>query len=163
MAASLTDIIEGLSAPDSLEEFEALLPEATAPLGSYVSVKSCGNLLFTSGALPLNNKKLLYTGAIGSYTLGVEEGQRCARLCLINLCASLKSHLGSLKNIKQIVKLTGFVNSANSFTKQPFVINGASDLLVQLFGEAGKHARSAVGVSALPLNAPVEIELILEV
>ncbi len=163
MTATLEHIINGEITTLSLEAFEGLLPEAVNPLGSYVAIKQTGNLLFTSGALPVKNGKLIEFGAVGSYTLGVEQGQRCARLCAINLCASLKAHLGSLNPIKQIVKLTGFVSSNSSFTQQPQVINGASDLLAMVFGEAGKHARSAVGVSALPINAPVEIELIVEI
>jgi len=165
LTITLDDIIAGTpeAASVTLAQLNDLLPEATTPLGSYVPVMRSGSLAFTSGALPLVNGQLLHEGAIGSYTLGVTAGQQAARACVINLLSSLKLHLGGLDNIKHVVKLTGFVNSTPTFTEQPRVINGASDLLVQLLGDAGKHARSAVGVAALPMNAPVEIELIVEV
>jgi len=126
-----------------LKELDALLPEAPNPVGSYVPV--------------------VHTGTVGSIALPVAVGQQAARLCVLNALAVIKKQTGSLSKIKRIVKLTGFVSSAPSFYQQPAVINGASDLLVEYFGEKGKHARSAVGVTSLPLDASVEIELIVEI
>ena len=146
-----------------LKELDALLPEAPNPVGSYVPMVQTGNLLFNSGMIPIENGQLRYTGTVGSIALPVAVGQQAARLCVLNALAVIKKQTGSLSKIKRIVKLTGFVSSAPSFYQQPAVINGASDLLVEYFGEKGKHARSAVGVTSLPLDASVEIELIVEI
>jgi enamine deaminase RidA (YjgF/YER057c/UK114 family) len=148
---------------DKLKAFESTLPTPAQPIGSYVPVVQVGNVLFTSGALPVKDGKLEHTGAVGSYSVSLEKGREAARLCAINCLGNLRAYLGGLDRIKRIIKLTGFVNSAPVFYEQPAVINGASDLLVELFGEQGRHARSAVGVSALPMNASVELEMIVEV
>lgn len=138
------------------------IPEPNPPRFSYLPVVQTGNLAFTSGQLCLKDGKLIYQGKVGD-ELTIEQGQEAARQCAINGLAVLRAHLGSLDRIKRVVKLLGFVNSSPGFTKQPLVINGASDFLIEVFGEKGKHARSAVGVNELPSNTPVEIEFIVEV
>lgn len=151
--------------PDVLlkPEIEANLPSPPTPVGSYVPCIRVGNLLYTSGTLPMRDGNVLYKGAVGGVGVPLEQGQEAAKLCTMNLLSILKGELGSLDKVKRIVKLTGFVNSASAFYQQPAVLNAASDLLVEIFGERGKHVRSAVGVSALPLNASVEIEMIAEI
>ncbi|MFM7469508.1 MAG: RidA family protein [Vampirovibrionales bacterium] len=160
---TLESLLEGtwIPTPEELSEVEAILPEPPVALGSYVSaVRTEDDKLFTSGMLPMAQGALIAQGSLGD-TITLEQAQRCARLCAINLLALLKAQAGSLTKVKRIVKLVGFVSSTPTFYEQPKVINGASDLLVQVLGEAGKHARSAVGVPSLPLNAPVEIELLV--
>lgn len=152
-----TDILNDLAT------FEATLPEAPVPVGSYVTAVQTGNLLLTSGILPMEGGQVKYTGHVDSIMNSVPEGQAAAKLACINALSVIKSHLGSLSRIERVVKLTGFVNASSQFTQQPAVINGASDFLVELLGDKGRHARSAVGVSSLPLDAMVEIELIIEV
>ena len=146
------------SALDTLE-----LPPAPQPVGHYVPVLPSGNLVFTSGMIPLRDGKVAYQGHVGGLDLGVAEGREAARLCLLNALSALKAHLGSLERIRRIVKLTVYVSSAPAFYEQPAVANGASELLVELFGESGRHVRSAVGVASLPLNAAVELELTVEI
>lgn len=146
-----------------LQALEATLPPAPRPVGSYVTAVQVGSLVFTSGVLPMEAGGLRYEGAVGGLSNTLEDGRAAARLCALNALSVLKDHLGSLSRIKRVVKLTGFVCSAPAFYEQPAVINGASDFLVEVFGEAGRHARSAVGVSNLPMDASVEIELIVEV
>lgn len=145
-----------------LAELGLSLPPAPSPAGSYVPVVRTGSLAFTSGQLPMTQGALQAQGKVGQ-DLSAEEGYRLAQTCLLNALAALKQALGDLDNIARVVKVVGFVASAPGFTAQPKVVNGASDLLVSLFGENGQHARSAVGVAELPLGAPVEIELIVEV
>ncbi len=145
-----------------LKEKGLEIPEAPKPLAAYIPVTKVGNLIFTAGQIPLKNGKLIYEGKVGK-DLSVETAQKAAELCLLNGLSVIKSVTGSLKNIKKIVKATVFVNSAEGFTDQAKVANGASELLVELFGEKGKHVRSAVGVNELPINSAVEIELIVEV
>jgi enamine deaminase RidA (YjgF/YER057c/UK114 family) len=135
------------------------LPIPPDPAGSYLPVVLFGNLAFVAGQIPMEDKQVKFRGKVES----VAMGQEAARLCTINALAQLKSSLGSLNGIKRVIKVTGFVNSDPSFTDHATVINGASDLLVNIFGEKGKHARAAVGVSSLPLDSTVEIELIVEV
>jgi enamine deaminase RidA (YjgF/YER057c/UK114 family) len=143
---------------------EAQLPEPPLPIGSYVAVTQVGNLLYTSGVLPMKDGKVAYTGAAGSWGVGIEEAQAAARLCVLNALSLIRHELGgSLRRLKRIVKVTGFVSSTSRFFDQPLVMNGASDFLVECLGEAGKHVRSAVGVSALPKDATVEVELIVEI
>lgn len=149
--------------PGNIAELEAMLPPPPNPIGSYVPVVQTGNLVMTSGALPLQEGKLYAVGPVGSYTVTVEQGREAARLCALNCLSAIKAHLGSLSRIRRIVKITGFVSSTAAFTQHPAVINGASDLLVAVFGDAGKHARSAVGVAALPMGASVELEMLVEV
>lgn len=138
------------------------LPEVVTPLAAYVPTVRTGDLVYTSGQVPMVAGKLHQTGKLG-VDLGVDEGRAQARICALNAVAALKAEIGDLAKVKRIVKVVVFVASAPDFTEQPQVANGASDLLGEVFGEAGKHARSAVGVAALPLDAPVEVELIAEV
>ena len=137
------------------------LPEVPTPAGSYVPAVRSGSLVFTAGQLPLVNGNLYRTGKVGD-TVSVEEAKECARICALNALAAAASEAGGLDDIARIVKVTGFVASAAGFNRQPEVINGASDFLGEVFGDAGKHARSAVGVSELPLDAPVEVEIAVE-
>ena len=150
----MTDIASRLS------ELGITLPEPAAPVAAYVPTVLAGNLLHISGQVSFENGQLI-TGRLGE-DLDLEAGQRAARACGLMLIAQMKKALGSLDRVERIVKLGGFVNSAGSFTDQPKVVNGASDLMEQVFGEAGRHARSAVGVAELPLGAPVEVELTVE-
>ena len=136
--------------------------DAPKPLASYIPVTKVGNLVFTAGQIPLKDGALAYEGKVGK-DVTLEEGVKAALLCTVNCLSVIKTEIGSLDNIKRIVKVTVFVNSADGFTDQPKVANGASDLLVSVFGEAGKHVRSAVGVSELPIDSSVEIEMIVEV
>src|SRR5580693_3788360 len=138
------------------------LPPVAAPQAAYVPAVRTGNYVYVSGQLPLADGKLQATGKVGD-TVTAEEAAGLARLCALNGLAAAASVAGGLDAIRRVVKMTGFVASAPDFTAQPQVVNGASELLLEVFGEAGKHARSAVGVAALPLDVPVEIELIVEV
>lgn len=138
------------------------LPKAAAPAANYVPFMRTGNFLFTAGQLPLKAGHLIATGLLGQ-DLDATKGQEAARQCAINILAQAKAALGDLEDIAKIVKITVFVASTPDFTTQHLVANGASDLLVAVLGDRGKHARSAVGVASLPLNAPVEIEAIIEV
>lgn len=138
------------------------LPEVTAPLAAYVPTVRTGNLVYTSGQIPVEKGEVRITGKLGA-EVGVEDGQAAARICALNALAALKAEVGELAKVKRIVKVVVFVASAPDFTGQPQVANGASELLGEVLGEAGKHARSAVGVAALPLNVPVEVELVAEV
>ncbi|WP_447983406.1 RidA family protein [Nitrospira sp. Nam74] len=139
-----------------------VLPAPPKPVATYIPVVRTGNLLFLSGMIPLRDGTLTMTGKLGK-DISVEQGYEAARICLLNAVAVIRQHLGTLDHVKQVVKLVGYVASAEGFVQQPAVINGASDLLVKIFGDAGRHARVAVGAAALPLNAPVEIELIVQV
>jgi enamine deaminase RidA (YjgF/YER057c/UK114 family) len=138
------------------------LPPAAAPVASYVPVAVAGNLAFVAGQVPLEDGKPMVTGRLGA-ELETEEGARWARRCGLQALAALRAELGSLDRVAGIVKVTVWVASTEGFTEQPVVANGASDLFVEVFGEAGKHARAAVSAPALPLGAPVEVELIAEV
>ena len=142
------------------------LPDAPRPAGSYVQVVTTGNLVFVSGQIPLDPDSILaqvkFKGKVGK-DISPEEGQEAARLCTINALAQLKYTLGSLDKIRKFVKVSGFVNCDASFKNHPQVINGASDFIVQLFGEKGIHSRSAIGASSLPLDSAVEIEFIVEI
>jgi enamine deaminase RidA (YjgF/YER057c/UK114 family) len=135
------------------------LPIPPGPAGSYVPVVVSGNLAFVAGQIPMEGNDVKFRGKVDS----IDIGQEAARLCTINALAQLKSSLGSLDRIKRVIKVTAFVNCDPSFADHAKVINGASDLLVNIFGEKGKHARAAVGVSSLPLNSTVEMEFIVEV
>jgi len=138
------------------------LPELPRPLGSYVPFVRTGNLVYLSGMLPLRGGKLLRTGRLGE-SVSLEEGADDARTAAINALAVIRSATGSLDRVTRCVKVSGFVASAQDFAEQPKVVNGASDLMFEVFGEAGRHARAAIGVNVLPLNSPVEIEFIFEV
>ncbi len=138
------------------------LPEAPKPLGSYVPFVRTGSLVFLSGILPLREGKLTRQGRVGE-KVTIDEAAEDARTAAINALAILKSNLGSLNKVRRCVKITGYVSSSPDFTDQPKVLNAASDLMFEIFGEAGKHARAAIGVNILPLNSPVEIEFIFEI
>lgn len=138
------------------------LPAVTLPLAAYVPAVRSGSLVYTAGQLPVVEGQLLATGKVGA-EVGAHEAAALARTCALNALAAVVSVTGSLSAIRRIVKVTGFVASAPNFTGQPQVVNGASELLLEVFGESGRHARSAVGTAVLPLDAPVEIELIAEV
>jgi enamine deaminase RidA (YjgF/YER057c/UK114 family) len=144
---------------EKLASFGISLPTPPEPGGSYLPVVISGNLAFVSGQIPTEGKQVKFAGRIDS----IEIGQEAARLCTINALAQLKLSLGSLDRIKRVVKVTGFVTCDPSFADHSKVINGASDLLVKIFGDKGKHARAAVGVSGLPLNSSVELEVIAEI
>ncbi len=147
---------------EKLNELGFQLPDAPTPLAAYVPALVSGNLVFTAGQVPVSDGKLLYSGKVGK-DISAEEGMKAAEICALNCLSVIKKEIGDLEKIKRVVKVTVFVNSANGFTEQPKVANGASELLVNIFGEKGKHVRSAVGVNELPINAPVEIEMIVEI
>ncbi|WP_289137059.1 RidA family protein [uncultured Brevibacillus sp.] len=144
-----------------LQELGITLPEPPPVAAIYVPAVTVGNLVYTSGNDCRVSGKLMFTGKLGQ-ELTIEEGQLAARQTMINLLAVLKTHLGDLDKIERIVKLLAFVNSAPGFADQPYVINGASALLEEVFGEQGRHARSAIGTSELPFHTPVEIEMIVQ-
>lgn len=146
-----------------IEELGFRLPPAPTPVGIYVPAVRSGNLIFTSGTLPLEEGQLKVKGKIGEEELSLEDGYRAARLCALNALSAIKDLIGDLDKIKRIIKATGFINSAFGFTEQAKVLNGASEFLKEVFGEKGSHARAAIGASDLPLNAPVELDLIVEV
>ena len=146
---------------DRLKELGYELPSVPNPAGSYVPATSTGSLLFTAGQLPFKQGQLRHTGKVGR-DVSVEEAKEAALLCTLNALAAVESEAGSLEGVRRVLKVTGYVASASGFTRQPEVINGASDFLGEVFGERGAHARSAVGVAELPLDAPVEVELIVE-
>ena len=145
---------------DKLKELNIEIPEMPKPAGSYVPAVICDKMVFVSGQLPTIKGELKYTGKVGK-DLSLEEASEGAKLCALNALGVLKAYLGDLDKIAQIVRIGGFVNSADGFTMQPKVINGASDFLGEVFGEQGKHARAAVGVNELPLNAAVEVEMLV--
>lgn len=138
------------------------LPPAPKPIAAYVPAVRTGNLVFLAGQGPMKDGKPAVTGKVGA-ELTEEEGYKAARATILNSLAALRAEIGSLDRVRRIVKLVGWVNSAPGFTRQPWVINGASELLVEIFGDAGRHARTAVGANELPLDIPVEIELVVEV
>lgn len=147
---------------ERLAELGLELPPVAAPLAAYIPALRSGSMVFTSGQLPTVAGELIATGRVGS-TVTVEQAVDCARVCALNALAAVRDVVGDLSLVRRVVKVVGFVASADDFFGQPQVVNGASELLGQVFGDAGVHARSAVGVLALPKNAPVEIELIVEV
>jgi len=145
-----------------LAEHGITLPEVGAPVANYVPAVRSGNLVFVSGQGPTENGEPVFRGLVGG-AVSEEHGYDAARLCAINCVAALKYGVGDLDRVTRIVKILGFVASTDDFERQPFVMNGASDLLTLAFGDAGKHARSAIGTSKLPFDFPVEVELIAEV
>ncbi len=149
-----------MSVETKIRELGYELPAAPTPAGSYVPAKTSGNLVFTAGQLPLVDGQLMETGKLGA-NLEAERGYELAQRCALNALAAIKGVIGDLDRVTDIVKVVGFVASTPDFTKQPAVINGASELLMEIFGEIGVHARSAVGVPVLPLDSPVEVELIV--
>jgi enamine deaminase RidA (YjgF/YER057c/UK114 family) len=150
-----------MSVSARLEQLGIELPEVAKPLASYVPAVHSGNLVYTAGQLPMQAGKLADTGKVGA-AVTPEDGKALARVCALNALAAVDSLVG-IDAVTKVVKVTGFVASATGFNGQPGVVNGASDLLAEVFGDRGAHARSAVGVSELPLDAPVEVELIVEV
>ncbi|MDP2871433.1 MAG: RidA family protein [Bacillota bacterium] len=145
-----------------LQEMGLTLPPAAKPVAAYVPTARTGNLVFTAGQIPMVAGQLKHKGRLGA-EVGLEQGYECARICALNCLSAIKAEIGDLDRVVRVVKVTGFVASATGFTDQPKVINGASELLVEVFGQAGKHARSAVGVAELPLGSPTEVEMIVEV
>jgi enamine deaminase RidA (YjgF/YER057c/UK114 family) len=152
-----------VSSPEQrLAELGLPLPEVATPVAAYVPALRSGNYVYTSGQLPMVDGSIVATGKVGA---GIDAGQakELARTCALNALAAVKAEIGDLANVRQVVKVVGFVASAPDFTGQPGVVNGASELLGEVFGDGGRHARSAVGVAVLPLDAPVEVELVVEV
>ena len=143
-------------------ELGLMLPDAPKPVAAYIPAKQTGNLVFTAGQLPMVNGELISKGLLGQ-DVEIEEANKAARICTLNALSAIKGVIGDLDRIKQIVRVVGYVASIPTFTQQPAVVNGASELLLEIFGENGKHARSAVGMAVLPLNASVEIELTVEI
>jgi enamine deaminase RidA (YjgF/YER057c/UK114 family) len=150
-----------VSVRDRLAELGITLPEAVAPLAAYVPAVRTGDLVFTAGQLPFVDGALPATGKVGA-EVTVEQAKELARQCALNALAAVDALVG-IDQVRRVVKVVGFVASAPGFTAQPAVINGASEVLGEIFGEAGKHARSAVGVAELPLDTPVEVEIVVEV
>lgn len=147
---------------ERLSDLGIEIPEAPRPVAAYVPGVVAGNLVFVSGQLPLVRGELLFCGKLG-VDLNIEQGAAAARQAVLNCLGVLKALLGDLNRIERIVKITGYVQSGEDFHAQPRVLNGASALLEEIFGERGRHARVAVGVNALPLNAPCEVELIAQI
>jgi enamine deaminase RidA (YjgF/YER057c/UK114 family) len=147
---------------DRLKSLSIIIPELSPPLASYLPAKQSGKLIFTAGQLPMVNGELISKGLLGQ-GVEIEDAKNAARVCTLNALAAIKGVIGDLDRIKQVVRVVGYVASIPTFTQQPAIVNGASELLLEIFGEKGKHARSAVGMAVLPLNASVEIELIVEV
>lgn len=145
-----------------LKELGYTLPELSAPKAMYIPVRQLGNALYVSGQIPMLDGKVLYSGKVGD-TRTLEEAQEAARICILNALAALKHHLGDLDKVRSIVKLNAFVNSVTGFDRQHIVVNAASELLFQVLGERGRHARTAVGTNQLPMDVTVEIELIAEI
>ena len=147
---------------EKLAELGLSVPEVATPVAAYVSALRSGNHVFTSGQLPMRAGELITTGKVGG-EVSLDEAVECAQQCALNAIAAVKSLIGDLADVKRVVKVVCFVASTPDFTGQPQVANGASHLFGEVFGDAGVHARSAVGVSALPLDAPVEVEIVVEV
>jgi len=152
-----------MSTPEErLAELGLSVPEVAKPVAAYIPAVRSGNHVFTSGQLPMRDGQLILTGKVGG-EVSQEEAVECARQCGLNALAAIRAEVGELSAVKRIVKAVVFVASTPDFTGQPLVANGVSELLGEVFGESGRHARSAVGVAALPLDAPVEVELMVEV
>jgi enamine deaminase RidA (YjgF/YER057c/UK114 family) len=149
------------SPEERLAEMGLTVPEVAAPVAAYVPAVRSGEQIFTSGQLPLRSGELMATGKVGR-EVSEEEAYACAQQCALNAIAAVRSQIGDLSQVQRVVKVVVFVASAPDFTRQPQVANGASELFGSVFGDAGQHARSAVGVAVLPLDAPVEVEVIVE-
>jgi enamine deaminase RidA (YjgF/YER057c/UK114 family) len=146
---------------EKIKELGYHLPEPPKPLAAYVPAVIAGGLVFTAGQLPITDGALKFTGKLGK-EISEEDGKKAAELCALNCLSAVKGVIGELNRIEQVIKLTVFVNSAEGFTNQPVVANGASEMMEKIFGKNGSHARSAVGTNELPKNAPVEIEMIVK-
>jgi enamine deaminase RidA (YjgF/YER057c/UK114 family) len=152
-----------VSTPEErLAELGLSVPDVVKPVAAYVPAVRTGSYVYTSGQLPMRDGKLVVTGKVGG-DVSAEQATSCARQCALNAIAAVRAEIGELSNVKRVVKVVAFVASTTDFTGQPSVANGASELLGDVFGDAGKHARSAVGVPVLPMDAPVEVELVVEV
>ncbi len=151
-----------MSTEENLKKLNIKLPNAPDPVGSYVASRKTGNLVFISGQVPFDEKGNIIKGKLGK-DLNLEEGQKAASLCALNILAQLKKICGNLDQVKGCVKITGYVNSLDSFIDQPKVINGASVLISKVLGDKGKHARAAISANSLPLGAAVEVEAIFEI
>ena len=147
---------------EKLKEIGIKLPDPPSPAGSYIPVVISKNIAYVSGQIPIKSGEVSFTGKV-PVEQSIENAQNAAKLCIINALAQLKSQLGSLDKISKILRVSGFVNSTPNFSEHPQVINAASDLLYQIFGDTGKHTRTAIGVNSLPLNSTVEIDMIVEI
>jgi len=147
---------------EKLKSLNITLPSPPKPAGAYIPIVKSGNTVYVSGQIPIEDSKVAFKGKVPSIQ-SLEHAQKAAKLCAINALAQIKSELGSLDKISKILRVSGFVNSEPDFTDQPKVINAASDLLFEIFGEKGQHSRIAVGVASLPLGATVEIDMIVEI
>ena len=145
-----------------LKDLGINIPNAPKPAGSYVPIVLTGKLAFVSGQIPIKDGQVVYQGKVGD-TQSIDDAQEAAKLCVINGLAQIEAYCGTLDNLEKIIKISGFVNSTKDFTEHPKVINAASDLLMKIFGEKGRHSRIAIGVSSLPLNATVEIDMVVEI
>jgi len=147
---------------ERLKDLGISIPNAPKPAGSYVPVVLTGKLAFVSGQIPIKDGQVVYQGKVGD-TQSIDNAQEAAKLCVINGLAQIEAYCGTLDNLEKIIKISGFVNSTKDFTEHPKVINAASDLLMKIFDEKGRHSRIAIGVSSLPLNATVEIDMVVEI
>jgi enamine deaminase RidA (YjgF/YER057c/UK114 family) len=147
---------------NKIKELGLQLPEPPKPLAAYIPAKQAGNLVFTAGQLPMVKGEIILKGLLGQ-DVEIEPAYNAAKICTLNALSAIKGVIGDLDKIKQVVRVVGYVASLPTFTQQPAVVNGASEFLLEIFGDKGKHARSAVGMAVLPLNAAVEIELTVEV
>lgn len=145
-----------------LKDLGISIPNAPKPAGSYVPIVLTGKLAFVSGQIPIKDGQVVYQGKVGD-TQSIDDAQEAAKLCVINGLAQIEAYCGTLDNLEKIIKISGFVNSTKDFTEHPKVINAASDLLMKIFDEKGRHSRIAIGVSSLPLNATVEIDMVVEI
>ena len=145
-----------------LKDLGISIPNAPKPAGSYVPVVLTGKLAFVSGQIPIKDGQVVYQGKVGD-TQSIDDAQEAAKLCVINGLAQIDASCGTLDNLEKIIIMSGFVNSTKDFTEHPKVINDASDLLMKIFDEKGRHSRIAIGVSSLPLNATVEIDMVVEI
>ena len=146
----------------NLANLGLILPAVSKPVAAYIPAKQSGKLVFTAGQLPMVSGELISKGLLGQ-DVEIDDANKAARICTLNALAAIKGVIGDLDRIKQVVRVVGYVASIPTFTQQPAVVNGASELLLEIFGDSGKHARSAVGMAVLPMNASVEIELTVEV
>jgi enamine deaminase RidA (YjgF/YER057c/UK114 family) len=154
--------VSGTTPEERLEALGLAVPEVAKPVAAYVPAVRTGDHVYTSGQLPMREGELVTTGKVGG-EVTAEQATECARVCVLNALAAVRAEVGELSRVKRVVKVVAFVASTPDFTGQPGVANGASELLGEVFGDAGRHARSAVGVPVLPLDAPVEVELVVEV